>query len=171
MRKGFFFSIALFLIAVFFFSFPNIALADACDDCIKEKPFDQCAFVCANRETSGAGRTTPQEGIDFGEVTLPAGLEKLGEGPTAIVTLLNIVLRLLVVAGGIWALLNIIIAGYQFMTAGGDPKQVSSAWARIWQSMVGLILVAGSFLLAAIIGQLLFGSPTAILSPEIFVPK
>lgn len=125
------------------------------------------------KEEGGIGTQqplAPGENI-FGNVTLPEGLGRLGAGAAALVTLLNIVLRLLVVAGGIWALINIIIAGYQFMTAGGDPKAISSAWARIWQSLVGLLLVAGSFLLAAIFGQLLFGSPTAILNPQIFIPK
>lgn len=106
----------------------------------------------------------------FGQVALPPGVENLGAGPGGIITLLNIILKLLVAAGGIYALINIIIAGYGFISAGGDPKAIESAWAKIWQSLLGLTIIAGSFLLAAIFGQLIFGDPGAILNPKLYTP-
>ena len=97
------------------------------------------------------------------------GLEISGETAklTGIIALLNIVLRLIFIFAGIWALLNIIIAGISFISAGGDAKKVASAWARIWQSLLGLVIIVSSFLLAAVIGILLFGDPTAILAPKL----
>jgi hypothetical protein len=83
---------------------------------------------------------------------------------------LNNVLRLMVAVAGIYAFLNLIIAGYGFMSAGGDPKAVASAWAKIWKSLIGLLIIAGSFVLAAIFGQLLFGEWDAILQPAIYGP-
>jgi len=114
----------------------------------------------------------------FGEVTPPQALRKIypggigreAGGPEGMIILFNNILKLLVIGAGIFALLNFILAGYSFMSAAGDPKKVELAWAKIWQSMVGLLIIAASFALAALIGKLLFGSTTAILSPIIYGP-
>lgn len=83
---------------------------------------------------------------------------------------LNNIIKLLIVIAGLYAFINLILAGYQFMSAGGEPKEVEKAWAKIWQSLIGLLIIAGSFLLAAIFGWLLFKDPTAILVPKIYTP-
>lgn len=79
-------------------------------------------------------------------------------------------LRLVFVAAGIYALLNLIIAGYTYMNAGGDSKELGKAWDRIWQTLLGLIIIVGSFALAALIGYVIFGDATFILSPKIYGP-
>jgi hypothetical protein len=84
---------------------------------------------------------------------------------------LSNVLRLVFVVAGIYAFLNFIIAGFQYMGAAGDSKALASAWNRIWQSFVGLIVIIASFALAALIGQLFFGNPLYILNPSITGPK
>jgi len=81
--------------------------------------------------------------------------------------LLNLVFKSMIVIAGVYALFNLIFAGYAFMSAGEDAKKVAGAWAKIWQSMLGLAIAAGAFVLAAIFGQLIFGDPTFILSPKI----
>ena len=85
---------------------------------------------------------------------------------TGIMILVNSLLRIFFVVAGLWAFLNIILAGFGFMTAGGDPKKVSAATAKIWQTFVGIIIMVSSFLIAAIIGILLFQDATAILKPS-----
>ena len=112
----------------------------------------------------------------FGKIVPPKAIERLTPAgweaghPSGLIVLFNNVLHLLIVAGGIYALLNFIIAGYSFMSASNDPKKIDLAWAKIWQSMVGLLIIAVSFVLAALIGKLLFGSTRAILEPEIYGP-
>ncbi len=80
------------------------------------------------------------------------------------------ILRLVFVGGGIFALFNFIIAGFQYMNAGGDSKAMTAAWDKIWHSLLGLVVIVGSFALAAVVGQLLFGSATFILNPTIVGP-
>ncbi len=111
----------------------------------------------------------------FGNITPPDVFkpEKYGSFDTpgkGIVFFANNILKLLIVGAGIYAFLNIIIAGYEFLGAGGDAKKVEAAWKRIWQSLLGLAFVAGSFVLAAIFGWIIFGDAGAILSPEIYGP-
>lgn len=111
----------------------------------------------------------------IGPVTPPPGIAKWieaaggGRAP-GLIPFLNALVKLLIVIAGLYALLNLILAGYSFMSAGGDPKNVEKAWAKIWQSLVGLLIVAGAFVLAAIFGWLIFGDPSAILMPKIYGP-
>ena len=103
----------------------------------------------------------------FGNITPP---KFISSDPAGMITLFNNILRLLVVAGGVFALLNFILAGYQFLSASGDPKLINLAWAKIWQSMIGLLIIVASFALAALLGLLLFGDTTVILKPKIYGP-
>lgn len=87
-----------------------------------------------------------------------------------LILFLTNILRLVFVAAGVFAFVNLIIAGFQYMGAGGDAKQLESAWGRIWGSLLGLILVVGSFALAALFGYILFGHADFILNPTIYGP-
>ena len=51
-----------------------------------------------------------------------------------------------------------------------DSKKIAGAWAQIWQTVLGLAISAGSFVLAAIFGQLLFNDPYFLLRPTIPTP-
>ena len=101
----------------------------------------------------------------FGEITPPDAIK--GEAGAELGNLLNTVLKLLIVGAGIFSLFNLIFAGYAFMSAGDDAKKVAGAWAKIWQSLLGLAIAAGAFVLAAIFGQLIFGQWDFILNPQI----
>ncbi len=104
----------------------------------------------------------------FGEVKPPPAISKYSSDPgLAIGTILDIVLKLLVVGAGIYTLINLVLAGYSFLSAGEDPKKIAGAWSRIWQSALGLAVTAGSFTLAAIFGKLIFGNWNFILKPVI----
>lgn len=97
---------------------------------------------------------------------IPSGIDASGK-LTGIMVFLNSLLKIVFIVAGLWAFLNLILAGYQFISAGGDAKQIGNAWSRIWQSLLGLLIIVASFLIAAIIGILLFGNPTAILQPTL----
>jgi hypothetical protein len=104
----------------------------------------------------------------FGTIAPPSSLAKYGTDPgVAIGKLIQTVIWVLIVGAGIYALFNFILAGYAFMSAGDDPKKVTGAWAKIWQTALGLAVAAGAFVLAAIFGQLIFNDPTFILNPTI----
>jgi hypothetical protein len=87
-----------------------------------------------------------------------------------IIGLFTNILRLVFVIAGIYALINFIIAGYQYMTAAGDTKALTAAFSRIWQTLLGLVIIVGSFALAALFGYLIFGDAGFILRPSIYGP-
>ncbi len=80
------------------------------------------------------------------------------------------ILRLFFVIAGVYAFINVIIGGFQFISAGGDSKAVSAAWSRIWQSLFGLIIVVGSFAIITIASYIIFGRGDAILNPQLYGP-
>lgn len=107
----------------------------------------------------------------FGPISEPAPLSKFSGGSGfGLGNFLNTILKLMVVGAGLYALFNFVLAGYSFLSAGDDPKKVELAWAKIWQTALGLAFAAGSFVLAGIFGYLIFGDWTAILNPQIVTP-
>lgn len=96
--------------------------------------------------------------------------EATPNNPFGLIFLFNNLLRLIFVVAGLFAFLQILLAGFQFISAGGDPKGVESAWNKIWQSIVGLLIMVLSFGLAALFGILLYGDALAILNPKLYGP-
>jgi hypothetical protein len=105
----------------------------------------------------------------FGQVSPPPVLQQnYGTDPGgAIGKLIQYAIWLLIVGAGIYSLINIVLAGYDFISAGDDSKKVSGAWTKIYQTFLGLAIAAGAFVLAAIFGQLIFGEWTFIINPTI----
>ena len=108
----------------------------------------------------------------FGDVAPPPGVSRYGDllagGPSNFISNL---LKIIIVGAGIYAVFNMVIAGYSFMSAGDDPKKVAGAWSKIWQTLLGLAVSAGAFVLAAIFGKLIFGDYTALLRIRVFGPN
>jgi hypothetical protein len=101
---------------------------------------------------------------------MPTAYKSLTGPNGGLILFLTNILRLVFVVAGIYAFINFIIAGFQYMTAAGDTKALNAAWSRIWNSLLGLILVVGSFALAALFSQLIFGDASFILSPKLYGP-
>lgn len=108
----------------------------------------------------------------FGKINPPPGVSKYttGQPGSGLIIFFNNLLKLLVVVAGLFALLQLILAGYGFISASGDPKRMQDSWNKIWQSALGLLVVACSFVLAAVLGKVIFGDPGAILHPKIYGP-
>lgn len=82
-------------------------------------------------------------------------------------TFLSNIFKLALVIGGIYFVIQVILAGFAYMTANGDTKKTELAWAKIYQSMIGLFIVAAAFVIAAVVGKL---TGITILSPTIYGP-
>ncbi len=113
----------------------------------------------------------PVQAQVFGNIEPPDYIQQYNsEHGSGLIKLLNNILNLMIVGAGLFALVNFILAGYGFITAGNEPQKIEQAWAKIWQSLLGLLIVAGSFTLAAVFGRLIFGDFGAIINPEIRGP-
>ncbi len=100
----------------------------------------------------------------IGTLTLPGGLPKdvAGTGD-----FLSALFRFLVIVAGVFSLWQFLTGGLGIITGGSDKGKLAEAQSKITMSILGLVIIAASFLLAGIAGQILFGSFTAILSPTL----
>ncbi len=105
-----------------------------------------------------------------GQVTNPLPTAYQGVTSGGLILFITNIIRLLFVAAGVFAFINLILAGFQYMGAGGDTKQMTQAFNKIWGSLLGLIIVVASFALAALFGYILFGDAGFILNPKIYGP-
>lgn len=100
--------------------------------------------------------------------TLPNPLGPNAPGfEIGVIQLLNNVLRLSLIGAGIYTFLQLLVAGLKYSAAAGDPQKIQDAWTRIWQSLLGLIIMIVSFIFAVLVGAIFFGDPTIILNPKI----
>lgn len=109
-------------------------------------------------------------GNPFGTVTLPAQLNLYGPGAHGIPKFITILLQTLIMMAAIYAVFNFVLAGFWYISGAADPKRIQNATEKIWQSVLGLVVSAGAFVIAGVIGQLLFGDSNALLQITLFTP-
>jgi len=79
-------------------------------------------------------------------------------------------LKVFTIGAGIFVIINFVLAGFSYITANGDEKKIETANSMITNSIIGLAIMAGSYVLAGIVSYLIFGDPTTILKPTIYGP-
>ena len=81
--------------------------------------------------------------------------------------MLSNLFKLAGVVAGIIFVIQIIVAGYGYISANGDTKKTEVAWGVIWQSIIGILIIASAFVFVSVIGRL---TGINILSPTIYGP-
>lgn len=89
----------------------------------------------------------------FGTISNPT--KYASDKGSGLFTLISNLLKFAGVIAGLFFIVQIIMAGFSYMAANGDPKKVDLAWAKIWQSLIGLLIVGSAFVLASVVGKLL----------------
>jgi hypothetical protein len=80
---------------------------------------------------------------------------------------ISVGIRGIIVVGGLFAFVQFLLGGLGYITAGGDTKKTQDAMHRITYSIIGLVIIAASFIIIAILSVLLFGSWNFILYPAL----
>ena len=105
----------------------------------------------------------------FGTIDAPEYINTVGDlKDGGVVKIMNNILKTAMVIAGLWSFINLIIAGFTYITSGDNPEEITKAGQRIYMSIIGLVIVVGSFTLAAIIGWIIYKDASAILSPKIY---
>lgn len=110
----------------------------------------------------------------FGSIEAPAGVEAFNaatgtpDGIGLIIFVSNLI-QLVTIVAGIWVMFNFILAGWQFITA-EDKNVFSKVQQKLTQSVIGLVIIVASYLIAGLIGLLLFGDASYIINPQIQGP-
>jgi hypothetical protein len=113
--------------------------------------------------------------LDLGRIGGDKGLGPFGNigansDPTAglrgITNIVSSLVGFMTVAAGIWFLFQMLFAGYEWMTAGGDTKKIGGSRDRIVHAFIGLVIVIGAWSLLAVVGQF-FGYNTLVNPTEV----
>jgi len=114
--------------------------------------------------------------FDFGTIDKPPGVDNFdtpGGAPDQIGVLnfFSALLQVATVIAGLYVLLNFILAGYEYITSGGDTGAHAKVRQSLTNSVIGLIIIAVSYTLVALLGLILFGSADFFLNPDLsFTP-
>ena len=95
---------------------------------------------------------------------LPKYSGNAGEG---LFLFLSNIFKLAGVIGGIYMIFQLIMAGYAYISAGGDVKLTTAAWNKIWQSVLGMVIISSAFVIAAVVERF---TGIKILNPVIYGP-
>ena len=79
------------------------------------------------------------------------------------------VIGMLTVVATIWFMIQILIAGISWITAGGDKNKLTEARERLTNAFIGLLIVVSAWAILAIAGQ--FFGWTDILAPAGLLEK
>lgn len=110
---------------------------------------------------------TPEELV--GDIKIPKGVDLINQDSGAdigIILFISNVIRIFTIIGGIWIVINLILAAYLYLTS--DSADVTTKVRdKVTMSVLGFVLMIAAYSVAAIIGLLLYGEPGYILSPSI----
>lgn len=106
----------------------------------------------------------------FGSVPAPVGITSVTDN--GLVNFGSAIIMLLVVIAGVYSLFNFVLAGIAMISSEGDPQKMEKARQKIFMSVLGLVVIAASFIMAALAGLILFGPDNfdAFINPSISGP-
>jgi len=96
---------------------------------------------------------------------------KIPQYQTDTVGFVSAFIKVFVIVAGIYTLWQLLLGGFGYISASGDKTKTEQASKRITMAIIGIIVIASSFLLIAIISFILFGKADAILNPQLEVIK
>jgi len=68
--------------------------------------------------------------------------------------ILSMAIGVMTLGAGIWFLFQVIIAGYNYLSAGGDRERFVAAGRKLTNSMIGLAVVIAAYALMALLGTI-----------------
>lgn len=84
---------------------------------------------------------------------------------------LTVIIRFIIVVAGIYALWQFLTGGFGYITSSGDKAKIQESTQKIMMAIMGLFVIGISFILAAVVGRLLFGKEFDILQPVLQTVK
>lgn len=70
-------------------------------------------------------------------------------------SLISAVIGVLTIVGALWFLFQIILAGYDWINAGGDKTRTEAAWHKITNASIGLTVVVAAWVIVGLFGKII----------------
>jgi len=99
-----------------------------------------------------------------GTLTAPSGIPSEVSSTNS---LLRTIIIFLITLAGLYSFIQFILGGFGIISAGGDSAKVETAQKQITNAIIGLVVIGASFLIAAIVGKLIFGRADFIFNPQL----
>jgi len=90
---------------------------------------------------------SPSYAVDpIGKIIPPTSIPITSADPSSFIAgLARASIQILLIVAFIIALVWTIFAGYRFIFAGGESKNITAAWSQIYWGLLGMAVVLGSF--------------------------
>lgn len=112
----------------------------------------------------------------FGTVEPPQGVKQYDEaaqaagGEIGLILFFSRLIRLGTIVGGIFVMVNLLYAGWIYLSSAGDSSAHEKVSKIIVNSLLGLGVIVASYAIAGLVGLVFFGDATFILQPTICGP-
>jgi hypothetical protein len=70
-------------------------------------------------------------------------------------TIVSGLLGFMIIIAGLWFMIQIVTAGYAWISAGGDKTHLETARNKILNALIGLIIVVAAWILTGLVGTLI----------------
>ena len=107
----------------------------------------------------------PTDWIGKDKITPPMG-GSYSEAGAGLEGFINNGFRLAFLAFGLYTLLNFVMAAFNYINAQGESKNIEKAQKLVTNSIVGLAMIAVTFIVAGVIGAVFFGDWDYLLNLE-----
>jgi hypothetical protein len=104
---------------------------------------------------SDGGGTSSGSNSLFGKIDPPTGLFS-GDPAAAAGSLLTLGIRLFFIFSGVTALIYMLRGSFDWITSGGEKEKISAAQQRIFNAIVGILLLVAVLAIVATLEQLVF---------------
>jgi hypothetical protein len=107
----------------------------------------------------------------IGEIKLPASVDGAGyDKKTGLMKFISNLIKFATIAGGLFVLYNLIMAGFIFISKSGDANAYAQLSEKVTMSIIGLMVIVLSYTIIGLVGLIVFKDATYILSPTIHGP-
>jgi TRAP-type C4-dicarboxylate transport system permease small subunit len=111
--------------------------------------------------------------FELGTLDQPPGVEEfntaagLDPDQSPLPFFISRMIRLISLLAGLWSFVNIIVAGYTYITGQGNANSHEKVRNLVTMSVLGLFLIVLSYMVGGLIGLIFFGDASFILEPTI----
>lgn len=85
----------------------------------------------------------------------PLGSPTEGTATTLFASVLSSVIGFMTIIGALWFLFQVIISGYNWLSAGGDKQKIAEAQSKLTNAIIGLIVVVAAIFVVRLVTDLL----------------
>jgi hypothetical protein len=111
----------------------------------------------------------------IGPVPVPPGTEAYNAAGSdagaannfALIFFISRIIQVIAVVAGIWVVFNVVWAGFLYLTQSGKSSAAEKVRNLLFMSVLGLLLIVTAYTMAGLVGLLVFGDASYIISPTL----